>query len=760
MTHPFDDKNLINPSVLHWKKNLSEKMPSDWEKEINEYETELYLKKQGKIEDKVFAESRLRRGSYGQRYDHGQRHDGKETKKINFPNELTKGPMTLWDAPGMERIKIPYGGLNVKQLEVLADLGEEYSDGILHVTNRQDIQLHYVHIEDTPSLFRRLAAVGITTREACGNSVRNVTGCPYAGVCPDESFDTTGYADATFRFLLGHPDVQDFGRKFKISFSGCKNHPCALASMHDLGLIAVTKTENGKEKRGFEYYVGGGLGAVPQLAKLFDDFVPEEELLPLTQAVARIFARHGEKKNRNRSCIKFLVSDWGIDKFREAVLEERKKIKPDPRWNSFLEKINQFDETALRPPGEIKQIGTPDYLKWLQHNIRPQRQKGYSVVTLVLPLGDLTSNQARDLAGITRKFIKDTIRLTVEQNLVFRWVSNNDLPQLYEELKKINLAEPTAGSIVDITSCPGTDTCKLGISSSRGLSGELRKQLAEKNYQNDEVIGNLRIKVSGCFNSCGQHHIADMGFYGISRKVGSYIVPHFQLILGGQMQENAGAYGLPIVAIPSKAVPKAIERLTGMYVSERQGKENFQAFIKRLGKVEIKKRLEDLTQVPTHDEDPSYYVDWSDVREYTTSDIGKGECAGEMVSLVDFGLKAADRIVFEAQIDLDVGKFEDAGTKALQAMLTAAQGLIKDKNPDISDKPDEILAEFKTRFCDTEIFYDPFARDKFARYLFSFAEKGIVGLRPEQVRQRVEEATLFIEAAYSCNVRMSMQKAV
>lgn len=760
MTHPFDDKNLINSSVLYWKKNLSGKMPADWEKEINEYETELYLKKQGKIEDKVFAESRLRRGAYGQRYDNGHRHDGKETKKINFPSELTKGPMTLWDAPGMERIKIPYGGMNTKQLEVLADLGEEYSDGILHITTRQDIQLHFVHIEDTPSMFRRLATVGITTREACGNSVRNVTGCPYAGVCPDESFDTTGYADATFRFLLGHPDVQDFGRKFKIAFSGCKNHPCALTSMHDLGLIAVTKTENGKEKRGFEYYVGGGLGAVPQLAKLFDNFVPEEEFLPLTQAIARIFARYGEKKNRNRSRIKFLVSDWGIDKFREAVLEERKKIKPDPRWNSFLKDLNQFDEKSLRDGGEIKKEGSPDYLQWLKNNIRPQRQKGYSVVTIALPLGDITSNQARHLADVARKFIKDTIRTTVEQNLVFRWVSNNDLPKLYDELKKMSLAEPTAGSIVDITSCPGTDTCKLGVSSSRGLAGELRKQLAEKNYQNNEVIGNLRVKVSGCFNSCGQHHIADIGFYGISRKVGSYIVPHFQLILGGQMQENAGSYGLPIVGIPSKAVPQTVERLAGIYVKEKQEKESFQEFIKRLGKVEIKKRLEDLTKVPTHDEDPSYYVDWSDVREYTISDIGKGECAGEIVSLVDFGLKAADRIVFEAQIDLDAGQFEEAGAKALKAMLTAAEGLIKDKNPDISDKPDEILAEFKTRFCDTEVFYDPFARDKFARYLFSSVEKGVTGLRPEQVRQRVEEATLFIEAAYSCNVRMSMAKVV
>ena len=254
------------------------------------------LRRKGKIDDQVFAETRLRRGAYGQRYDNGQRHDGVASQTLEFPaGELTKGPETLWDAPGMQRIKIPYGGMTPEQIEVLAELAEEYSDAILHVTTRQDIQLHFVHIDDTPDLMRRLAAVGITTREACGNSVRNVTACPLAGVCHTEAFDVTAYAAALLRFLLGHPDSQDFGRKFKIAFSGCAGEACGLVMMHDFGAIARTTVVDGVEQRGFELYVGGGLGTVPHQAKLLDEFLPDEELLPAVQAIARVFARLGEK---------------------------------------------------------------------------------------------------------------------------------------------------------------------------------------------------------------------------------------------------------------------------------------------------------------------------------------------------------------------------------------------------------------------------------------------------------------------------------
>ncbi len=330
-----------------WKEELAGKMPEHLAREIDIYETEIALRKQGKIDERLFAETRLRRGTYGQRYDNGERHDGTKVQHIPYPSgELTKGPSTMWDAPGMQRIKIPGGGMNADQLETMADLAEEYSDGIAHVTTRQDFQLHYIHIDDTPSLMRRLAAANITTREACGNSVRNVTACPYAGVCQDEVFDVTPYSKALSKFLLGHPDCQNFGRKFKPAFSGCSQHACGLTSLHDIGFIAATKDEGGEEKRGFQVFVGGGLGAVPYMAKLFDSFVPVEEILPLTQSVARVFGRLGEKKNRSRARIKFLIQDLGIDKFRELVLEERKTLSPDPRWTDFVEGAEALRGTA------------------------------------------------------------------------------------------------------------------------------------------------------------------------------------------------------------------------------------------------------------------------------------------------------------------------------------------------------------------------------------------------------------------------------
>ncbi|MDB5331916.1 MAG: nitrite and sulphite reductase 4Fe-4S region, partial [Phycisphaerales bacterium] len=289
-----------------WKDKLQGRVREDWSREIDNFEAQMMLRKQEKIEERVFAEQRLRRGTYGQRYDNGRRHDGIATQTLPYP-PLTKGPETVWDAPGMQRIKIPFGGLNPEQMRVLADLAEEYSDSICHITTRQDIQLHYVHIEDTPPMFRRLAAVGITTREACGNSVRNVTACPLAGVCNTETFDVTPYANACAFYLLGHPDTQDFGRKFKIAFSGCKHEACGLVSIHDLGGIGVKRTVDGKEQRGFELYVGGGLGAVPHQAKLMFEFLPEEDLLPVSRAIGRIFARLGEKKNRQKARLKFVV---------------------------------------------------------------------------------------------------------------------------------------------------------------------------------------------------------------------------------------------------------------------------------------------------------------------------------------------------------------------------------------------------------------------------------------------------------------------
>ena len=415
----------------------------------------------GKIEEKLFAETRLRRGAYGQRYDNGQRHDGIDTRKLQYPSELTKGPDTLWDAPGMHRIKIPFGAMTAEQMEVLAALSEEYSDAICHVTTRQDIQLHFVHIDDTPDLMRRLAAVGITTREACGNSVRNVTACPIAGVCNDEGFDITPYAKALTFFLLGHPDVQDFGRKFKIAFSGCAQHACALTTIHDMGFIAQTRGADGKRERGFKVVVGGGLGAVPYQAETLYEFLPEAEIMPVSQAVSRVFARLGEKQNRARARIKFLVAKLGIDELRRLVDEERGKLREDPRWQGYLEQAHALRRAAQGGPA-ARRRALPCGLRSMAAQQRaaaaPARLRGRDGQAAARrrhrgpdarPCADVAEVHARDRAHDRR----------AEPGLPLG-ERRATCPALYSALDEHRLGEPGASTILDVVACPGTDTCK------------------------------------------------------------------------------------------------------------------------------------------------------------------------------------------------------------------------------------------------------------------------------------------------------------
>ena len=747
-----------------WKEQLSNEIAAELGREIDIFEQQIELRKQGKIDEKVFAETRLRRGIYGQRYDNGQRHDGKRVQKLKF-RELIKGPETFWDAPGMMRIKIPFGGITAEQLETLADLSEEYSDGVSHVTTRQDIQFHYVHIDDTPSLMRRLGAVGITTREACGNVVRNVTACPLAGICREETFDTTPYAKACSKFLMGHPDTQDFGRKVKVAFSGCEQHPCGLVTMHDMGAIANTKVIDGRVRRGFAFYAGGGLGSVPYKAKLLDDFLPEEELLPIIQAISRVFARLGEKRNRARARIKFLIAHLGIDEFRKLVLEERQQLPADPRWTDFLASVNEQNEQPVHPSGSFDGHQRPEgFDAWYSTNIYKQRQPGYVAATVTLPLGDASADQLRALADIARRFVKDTLRTTVEQNILFRWVSEADLPEFYKAIKAIGLAAADAATIVDVTSCPGTDTCKLGIASSRGLARELRYRLGEKSLELDEAVKNLRIKVSGCFNSCGQHHVADIGFYGINRNVKGFQVPHFQVVLGGKFHDNAGEYGMPIGPVPSKRVPEAVLSITEFYLRQRARNERFQEFVARIGKKAIKNLLEDLTKIPSHDVDRYYYSDWGDPREFTLSDMGVGECAGEVVSQPEFTLAASERELFEAQLLLDGGRSQEAVKAAYLSMLRAAQGLVKDQNSSISEDENQIIGEFTKRFVETQLFWDKYAGGKFAEYLFKAKEFIAAGKAADADRavQMLQEAQLFIDAAHECHNKSSgaLQSAV
>ena len=741
----------------NWKETLGERIPEERAEDIEIFAGQVGLRLQNKLDEKVFAESRLRWGIYGQRYDNGQRFDGTKTQTITYPaGDLTKGPNTYWDAPGMQRIKLPAGGLVPEQMEVLAELADEYSDGILHVTTRQDFQLHYVHIEDTPDLMRRLAAVGITTQEACGNSVRNITGCPLAGVCHDEAFDITPYAHAMMYFLLGHPDTQDFGRKFKPAFSGCEQHSCGLVNIHDLGLLARVKNVDGKLVRGFAMYVGGGLGTIPHPAKLLKDFVTEDEILPLTQAIARVFARLGEKKNRNRARIKFLVEQLGIEEFRRLVFEERETLPVDERWTEYLNELPSYREIPSKAAFSLNGAARPaGFDFWYQTNIYKQRQENYVVVYINLPLGDITSTQMFQLSDIARKYAGDNLRTTVEQNIVLRWVSAADLPALYAELKPLGLAEPGIDTIVDITSCPGTDTCKLGIASSRGLAGELRHELAAKLPTMPEAVKELKIKISGCFISCGQHHVADIGFFGNSRRSGNYLVPHFQVVLGGQWKNNAGSYGLAIGAVPSKRVPDVLDAITSRFANERNADETFQTWITRLGKKEVRTMLEPFQNVPPHDVDPSFYTDWGDSREYSLGDIGVGECAGEVVSLFSMEIAKAESTHFEGLLALDEGNYLKADQNAYRSMLSAARALVRTNLLDLNEDPNRIVSEFVTRFVDTKLFFDPFSGGKFAQFLTQRHENPPTKFDADSSRRILEEAQLFIEACYTCEARVN-----
>jgi sulfite reductase (ferredoxin) len=747
--------------ALTWKEALAGRIEPNMVEEIDAFEAKLQLRKQGRLDEKVFAETRLRRGVYGQRYDNGQRHDGLRTQKLEFPaNPLTKGPETFWDAPGMMRIKIPFGGVNAAQMRVLAELADEYSDAICHITTRQDVQLHYIHIEDTPDLMRRLAAVGITTREACGNSVRNVTACPIAGVCREEAFDVTPYAKACAFYLLGHPDTQDFGRKFKIAFSGCQTNACALVAMHDMGGIARTRTVDGKTVRGFELYVGGGLGAVPYQAKLFDEFVPVEELLPLARAMARVYARLGEKKNRNKARIKFLVAKLGIEEFKRLVLEERQTMPPEESWRKYFDEIEHYDESPASPPAALNGAPRPaGFDEWFKTNVYRQRQSGYATLTVTLPLGDASSDQMRALADLAERFQTPHVRTTVEQNLVFRWVPENQLIAFYEALCAIGLGESGAGTIVDVVACPGTDTCKLGIASSRGLAGELRTRLAAEAMSMDQAIRNLRIKVSGCFNSCGQHHVADIGFYGNSRNVSGYTVPHFQVMLGGQWSNNAASYGQAMGSVPSKRIPDFVAAITRKFVAERQKDESFQAYCHRIGKKALKAMVDEMTKVPPHDQDPSYYSDWGDPREFTIGDMGEGECAGEVVSSVQFGFAAAQTSAFEAQLALEAGDYQKADELAYKAMLEAASTLLRTEMLDLPADTNLLVAEFRKRFVDTQLFWDRFAHGTFSNYLFARHESPPTRHTEETAHQIADQAVLFIDAAHACYAKIQAKAA-
>ncbi|MGK5093050.1 nitrite/sulfite reductase [Deltaproteobacteria bacterium TL4] len=679
---------------------------------IELYETEFKRWLAGEVSNPVFTEFRLRHGVYGQRQNGVQ----------------------------MIRIKLPLGMTSFRQLELLADLSEELADGVCHVTTRQDFQYHNVHINNTPELMWRLADHGITTIEACGNVVRNVCACTKSGACATEAFDTTPHALAMADFLLGHPEAQDFGRKFKIAYSGCSGEMCGVAKIHDLGLIAITREVNGNQEQGFQVYIGGGLGAVPRQARLLYEFISTTDIFTLAQAISRIFIRHGERKNRNKARFKFVVDKFGIDEIRRQLEAEIEKIpQEDPFREALIAKYSHYSEVPLKQPSALNlSAQDTDFQRWYQTNVENQKEKGYSLVHIFLPLGDISASNLRKLVTFARRYLKDSIRLSIEQNLVLRWVSDGDLPELYKALKTLHLHE-RANTLADVTACPGSDSCKLGIASSRGLAAvlneRLRSDLVDLGDRQD-----MKIKISGCPNSCGQHHIADIGFFGSAQSKQGKMAPVFQLVLGGATQGNAQSYGLAIGKISPHNVPEALQRIEQFYLNENQGREVFSDFVERVGKKRIKDELEDLMALPSYEDHPEFYSDSRSPKTYKV-ETGQGECAGELVPRTEFILDECDRQNAQSVLLLGEGRLPEAFELSISSINKSVKALLLTQGYEEFGDYHSVQV-FKEKFVDPGIF-----SVKCFGYLESAQTSIYEQLSQNEIRYHVEQATLFVEEA-------------
>jgi sulfite reductase beta subunit-like hemoprotein len=531
----------------------------------------------------------------------------------------------------MVRVKIPHGSITADQMDVLGDIAERYSPRKLgHVTTRQAIQFHYVPLADTPEVMRILAQAGLTTREACGNTVRNVTADPLSGLCTDTVFDVTPHAEAAARFFLRNPICQKLPRKFKISFSACP-HDHGLVPIHDLGATAAIRDG----ERGFRVTVGGGLGASPFIAQVLEEFVPENELLRLTEATIRVFDRLGERKNRNKARIKFVLKRLGMTEFRRIVREELETLPPadsgeyrDPDWTFLEEEGSHPSAASLGQNGKVPQ---PGFDGWKRTNATPQAQAGFSMVYVLLPIGDLTAEQFHLLAESARKYGGGKIRTAVNQNMVLRWVHDEDLPSLHAELVDAGLAEDGVLTINDVMACPGTDTCSLGVASSKGLGRAIREALlassSNGDLRDDPLVEQIRIKISGCPNSCGHHHVADIGFYGNAVRAGERMVPAFSMLLGGKAEGTDARIAKHTMKIATKRIPDAVATLVNYYRDHRDEGEPFGDWVGRVGLDYIRDAMAEYKDMPVFEEDPMAFVDWGSSKLFNLDDMGEGECA-------------------------------------------------------------------------------------------------------------------------------------
>ena len=567
---------------------------------------EQFLK--GEISDDVFRVMRLNNGVYGQR-------QGGTNQMI--------------------RIKLPAGSITPEQFDLMADLSVEYSRGWGHITTRQNIQFHYVDLRNVPKVMRRIADVGLTSREACGDTVRNVMACHLAGACPYEKIDVTPWAEATFRHFVRNPLGQRLPRKFKVNFSGCSTD-CGQAMFNDVGVVATTRTrEDGTIEPGFRIYIAGGLGATPHPALALEDFTTREDLLPTIEAALRVFEQTGNRDNKLRARLKWVVDQLGIDEVRRRVIKIRHTLPASSTWPGGIppEVMAAGDAAAGRlAEGEISQVGqgvrvelnsSDPFRRWENASVIRGAANGTVSAVAYAALGDITADQFRGLAAIQRHFQSD-VRLTNRQNVVFRGLQPDQMRELYDRLEAIGMARPGAELARDVVACPGADTCNIAVTQSRGLANAIGEKLEEEGLAE---VGGVRINISGCTNSCGQHHASDIGFFGAERRAHGKSLPGYQMLLGGYVGEEQIHFGEKALRLPAKNAPEGAARVIRRFNDERNAGETFQGWLARSGgATAVAEGLKDLDNVPQPDDAPDFFVDYGETGPFS-GEVGDSECA-------------------------------------------------------------------------------------------------------------------------------------
>jgi sulfite reductase (ferredoxin) len=615
------------------------------ERDIIDLENKIKSFREGTMPEEKFRSLRLARGVYGQRQQGVQ----------------------------MVRIKLPYGKMTLAQWRRISAVSDEYSTGNLHLTTRQDIQIHFVSLDRTPQLWAELEKDNVTLREACGNTVRNITASDTAGIDPEEPFDITPYAHAMFEYFLRKPVCQEMGRKFKIAFSNT-DKDTALTFMHDLGVIPKVKVIDGKEVRGFKVLVAGGLGAQPHLAIATHEFLEADLLIPYLEAVLRVFDRHGERNSRHKARIKFLVQKIGIDAFNELVVAEQKALTHE----RYPVDAAAFKPAALPSYQLTSDLKAKDQLKfelWKNTNIIPQKQAGYVAVYVRVPNGNISSDSSRRLMDQLQEVIGDDVRVTVNQGLQFRFIKPEHLEYIYAVLEAEGFAAAGFGSTADITACPGTDTCNLGISNSTATALAL-SEVIEDEYPQYLHNKELQIKISGCMNSCGQHGMASIGFHGSSLKAKGQVLPAVQVLVGGGvLGDGAGRIADKVIKVPSKRAPEVLRHILNDFEKNGAGK-SFLDYSAEKGDryyYELLKPLADLESILDED-----YIDWGQQEKFATA-IGVGECAGVMIDLVATLFLEAEEKIANAMECLHNKAWADGIYHAYSAQVHAAKGLLLQK---------------------------------------------------------------------------------